>query len=67
MPTPTPQNPVIKRCPHCRNKYTLGVDGVEDGCDSCCGIVRNPLDGSIVVDYETEIEQRLEKFARAEE
>ncbi|MBI5950182.1 MAG: hypothetical protein HY865_00880 [Chloroflexi bacterium] len=37
-------------CPHCLKPYTLGVDGVEEGCDTCMAIVRNPLDHSIVQD-----------------
>jgi hypothetical protein len=39
-----------RTCPHCSNEYTLGINGVEDGCDECEGIVRNPLDGTIIRD-----------------
>ena len=39
---------ITVRCPHCKQVYTLGVDGVENGCDVCLGIVRNPLDGTVV-------------------
>jgi hypothetical protein len=28
-------------CPYCFNEYTLGVNGVYDGCDTCRGITRN--------------------------
>jgi hypothetical protein len=31
---------VVRTCPHCLSEYTLGVDGVETGCDSCEGVVR---------------------------
>lgn len=33
---------VERTCPHCLHEYTLGIDGVETGCDSCEGIVRFP-------------------------
>jgi PHP family Zn ribbon phosphoesterase len=37
-----------RTCPHCSNEYTLGVNGVDSGCDECEGIVRNPVDNSII-------------------
>lgn len=33
--------PVIKTCPKCGFEYTLGIDGVVDGCDNCLGIQRD--------------------------
>jgi len=37
-----------RTCPHCKKEYYLGLNGVQDGCDSCEGIVRNPKDNSVV-------------------
>lgn len=31
-----------RTCKHCLKEYTLGVDGVQAGCDECEGIVRLP-------------------------
>lgn len=36
-----------RTCPYCSGTYTVGVDGVVDGCDRCIGITRN-ADGMIV-------------------
>lgn len=44
------RNYVMRTCPHCFKEYILGVDGITNGCDQCEGIVRNPLDGSIIND-----------------
>ena len=41
-------NPIITICLYCEGKYKLGFDGTVDGCDACLGIVRNPVDGSII-------------------
>ena len=38
-----------KTCPHCMKDYTLGIDGVQSGCDSCEGIVRLP---NGMIDYD---------------
>lgn len=37
-------------CPYCEKKYTLGVDGIGQGCDECLGVIRNPMDGTIIED-----------------
>jgi len=39
---------VIRICPHCLCEYILGIYGTVNGCDTCEGIVRNPIDGSII-------------------
>lgn len=44
-------------CPTCKRKYILGIDGTVNGCDECWGIVRNPIDHTIVND---EINDELE-------
>lgn len=31
-----------RTCKHCLKEYTLGIDGVDSGCDECEGIVRLP-------------------------
>lgn len=36
------------KCPYCRRVYILGLDGTVDGCDQCEGVVRNPLDHTII-------------------
>lgn len=47
-------------CPHCGKPYTLGVDGVVDGCDECMAIVRNPLDHTVVEeDFSTMFEDDM--------
>lgn len=38
-------------CPICHSTYTMGVTGTKDGCDECLGIVRNPIDNTIIEDY----------------
>lgn len=38
----------VRKCGHCGHEYTIGINGVESGCDECEGIVRNPRDGSII-------------------
>ena len=38
----------LRTCPHCHQEYMLGINGVQGGCDSCEGIVRNPVDNSII-------------------
>jgi len=42
------QLPNIYTCPHCGEAYILGVNGIESGCDACEGVVRNPIDNTIV-------------------
>ncbi len=42
----------IKRCPHCRKHYTLGVNGVKGRCDQCAGVKRD-RDGYAWRNYET--------------
>lgn len=32
----------LKTCPHCLKEYTLGINGVNNGCDECEGIIRLP-------------------------
>jgi len=34
--------PKTKKCPGCRKQYTLGINGVDNGCDECEGITRLP-------------------------
>lgn len=51
-----PTNNNIRTCPHCMEEYTLGIDGTVNGCDECEGIVRNPVDNTIInfeIDEET--------------
>lgn len=40
--------PVKCKCPHCKQTYELGITGTVDGCDECLGIVRNPIDHTII-------------------
>lgn len=35
-------------CPHCHEGFTLGVNGTVNGCDQCLGILRNPIDNTII-------------------
>lgn len=37
-------------CPSCKDTYTLGVNGTVHGCDRCEGVIRNPVDHSIIDD-----------------
>jgi hypothetical protein len=53
-------------CPHCLKPYTLGVDGVVDGCDDCMAIVRNPVDHTVVEeDYSEVFEDTLTDMEKA--
>lgn len=36
-------------CPQCLKEYTLGINGVYNGCDECEGITRNSK-GMIIYD-----------------
>jgi len=55
------RNYVSRVCPHCHEDYILGVDGVEAGCDICEGIVRNPIDHTIIYeDFETLFPEEVE-------
>ena len=37
-------------CPTCLSQYILGITGTVNGCDCCWGIVRNPVDHTIITD-----------------
>lgn len=41
-------NITVAICPHCLCPYALGVTGTVDGCDTCLGIDRNPIDNTII-------------------
>lgn len=63
-PQPSASNPkqfVIRTCPHCLQDYTLGINGVADGCDTCEGIVRLP---NGMIDYDAM--NNGEQFVRRE-
>ncbi len=36
----TAQAPTVT-CPKCHEKYTLGVNGISTGCDTCEGVTRD--------------------------
>lgn len=38
------------KCPFCGRAYELGKTGTVDGCDECLGVVRNPIDHTIIED-----------------
>ncbi len=40
-------NPIELTCT-CGRGYILGMNGTVDGCDECQGVIRNPLDHTII-------------------
>ena len=51
--------PITPICPFCENPYQLGVTGTVEGCDECLGVIRNPLDHTIIFDFNENFETKF--------
>lgn len=57
--------PAVLLCQHCGAAYVLGVRGTVMGCDSCEGVLRNPLDGTIIECVFNEFEDSMTDMEKA--